>query len=283
MQSDFKFFDLLTSRPLWFRQCACRDCRVRRPAWQLPGAHRGVNLGRDWYCTPHCFEKAIYNQLDELPFISLRPPLHHRIPIGLLMLSRGELTQAQLNTALDAQRSSGKGKLGDWLRQLGFSTERQVTVALGLQWGSPVLSEATPLHSRWLASLPLRLEESFCMVPVHFLASTRTLHIAFGQEIAYPLLHAIERLLGCRTVPCLARESLVHAAIDQARSITRPDELFFETPASIAEMSRSIRSYALRVEATAVRMIRCGAFLWVRLNRLSSPFNLIFRAAVSSA
>ena len=63
----------------------------------------------------------------------------HRVPLGLLLLSRQQLTAAQLRTALEAQRAAGQGKIGEWLRQLGFVTELQVTAALARQWSCPVL------------------------------------------------------------------------------------------------------------------------------------------------
>ena len=85
-------------------------------------------------------ENAVERELgDGTP---LEPKQHkHRIPIGLLMLSQGWITQEQLRRALDAQREAGgKARIGKWLMQQCNLSEEQVTRALSMQWGCPVLS-----------------------------------------------------------------------------------------------------------------------------------------------
>jgi hypothetical protein len=64
--------------------------------------------------------------------------VRYRLPLGLLLLSKGIITGAHLQEALKAQRDSQKGRLGEWLRQQGIVTEEQVTAALSMQWGIPV-------------------------------------------------------------------------------------------------------------------------------------------------
>src|SRR5207245_4384144 len=88
----------------------------------------GILLEGQWYCGSRCFARA-------LPYLLTRPKVvrserrvpNHRIPLGLLMMSRGELTYEQLKTALNAQRQAAHGRLGDWLCELGYSNERQIT------------------------------------------------------------------------------------------------------------------------------------------------------------
>ena len=58
-----------------------------------------------------------------------------------LMLSQGWITQEQLRRALDAQKAAGgKARIGKWLMRQCNLSEEQVTRALSMQWGCPVLS-----------------------------------------------------------------------------------------------------------------------------------------------
>ena len=121
----------------------------------------------------------------------------------------------QLRAALRAQRSAGRGRIGEWLRTLGFVSEQQVTAALARQWSCPVLrtNSFSPGNSTLSAhrapQIPVTLLESFVMIPVEYVETTATLHIAFGEGIDYSVLYAIEQMLGCRTESCMAVPSLV--------------------------------------------------------------------------
>jgi len=61
----------------------------------------------------------------------------HRVPLGLLLLSRQQMTAAQLRTALERQRASGEGRIGDWLRRWVLPSELQITAAVARQWRVP--------------------------------------------------------------------------------------------------------------------------------------------------
>lgn len=55
----------------------------------------------------------------------------HRIPIGLLMLEQGWITQAQLRMAIDSQKSASAGRLGQWLIRQQAVNETMAIRALG--------------------------------------------------------------------------------------------------------------------------------------------------------
>jgi len=85
----------------------------------------------------------------------------HRIPLALLMLSRGQLIQEKLLWPLRAQRSAGRYKIGYWLEELGFATEQQVTSALALQWGCPVFALSAEAEPSCARMLPVCMMEFF--------------------------------------------------------------------------------------------------------------------------
>src|SRR5271169_36282 len=81
-----------------FRTCensACRQRRVFWPAWLRK--QEGICLQGQWYCSPECFEEAAKSVLFRLlPGAGEGAKRHHRIPIGLMLLSRGTINDAQL-------------------------------------------------------------------------------------------------------------------------------------------------------------------------------------------
>lgn len=82
--------------------CAAPECRGRRRLLRRFPDHAGsIHLQGQRYCFPVCFERELrrcFSELQLAPDSRPRPP--HRVPLGLLMLSRGELTQEQLRHAL---------------------------------------------------------------------------------------------------------------------------------------------------------------------------------------
>ena len=120
--------------------CSRLDCRQTRTAWRrYRRKSRGVVIQGLRYCLEECMERALRDAVDRLGLVVKRAPASHRIPLGLLLLSRQQLTADQLRAALSAQRTAGRGRIGEWLQALGFASEQQVTNALARQWSCPVL------------------------------------------------------------------------------------------------------------------------------------------------
>ena len=71
--------------------------------------------------------------------VGVDTPHRHRVPLGLVLLAQGWITHPQLQTALEAQRASGQGRIGDWLTQSCGLPEERITRGLGVQWSCPVL------------------------------------------------------------------------------------------------------------------------------------------------
>lgn len=257
------------------RRCKGLNCAGRRP-WQAGLGSTRVQLEEEWYCTS-CLQNAVLNVLSRLPPLSRQSRVRHRIPLGLLMLARGQITARQLQLALAAQKASGTGRFGAWLQELGFTTESQITAALGRQWACPVLSDSVCLQTACLSLLPLALEESFRILPVHYVENTRMLHVAFADEIEYTVLYAIQQLLGYHTAPCVATASFMLEGLEKARSISRPCDLVFENCSNKGEMSRITTSYVSRSRADQVRIINCPGYVWVRLECRPAGINLLFR------
>jgi len=226
------------------------------------------------FCFPDCFEPALernFSQLMRSP--SLKPLRPHRIPLGLLMLARGDIDSGQLQAALAAQRNRAQGRIGEWIESLGFARREQITSAVGAQWSCPVLPK---LPAELLeTSLPLPLLHYFRMAPVHYVEAIRLMHVAFAESVEYPALLAIEEALECRAQPCIVSSAALDSLLSRLdEAPRRPDQVFPGLHAD--EMTRTCASYAGVLEAEDVRLVRCAGFIWARLQAEADSVNLLF-------
>jgi hypothetical protein len=117
------------------------------------------------------------------------------------------------------------------------------------------------------------------MIPIDYVQTTSTLHIAFAHGIDYSVLYAIEQMAGCRTEPCMASASLVRQRVRAISENRTETEVVFDHVAD-DEFSRIIRSYSIRVAATEIRLAACTPHLWVRLLRPAlPPLDLLLHSA----
>lgn len=262
------------------RQCV----HLRGAWWRLRSAPHGVWFENSRYCLDGCLEDTLVQTLHRTPSLSPREAPVHRLPLGLLLLSRQQLTREQLHAALDAQRSAGHGRLGEWLQALGFVTEVQLTAALARQWSCPILRSPRPFPAERIAPrIPPSLLERFSMVPVNYVEATSTLHLAFSEALDYTVLYAIEQMTGCRTEACFATPSFLRTRLAGFTARRGDSEIVFDHISDIPEVSRIVRSYCSRLSASEIRLARCGSQLWVRLVRNSrSPLDLILPSPQNS-
>ncbi len=266
----------------FMRHRHCSQCRRTATIWHVIRHNPAeVHLKDLWYCSPECFEKATAATLFALR--TSRPKhteVRHRIPLGLLMMSRGQVSHQQVQRALQSQRDSGRGKIGEWLEELGFSTEDQVIGALGVQWACPVFALDPKNVPSCAEMLPSRLLESLHIVPVHYASPTRTLYIGFSGDVDYAVLHAIEQILGCRTEACLVRRSSLQLILKQLCHNPRPFEIVFDQISTEEETARIVRGYTSKLRAEDVRIASCGDYLWLRLTGRQESMNLLFRKSM---
>jgi len=255
---------------------ACSSKSVFSRMWR--GERRDWQIDHNRYCSERCFEQAMHKEIARL----LHAPaakaaaVRHRVPLGLILLSRGVLSEGQLRDVLAAKVETAHGRFGELAVQLGFATEQDVITALGAQWGTPVLSAETCCSAR-LPWLPLRLLERHRALPVH-LSRERQLYVAFADGISHELLRAIERIEGCTTNACLVGGSVwKHALLDWERERVTDSEVVFEVPQPGAAIAGTICSYVHQWRASRVRLAKCGEYMWARLDRPSATFTLLMR------
>ena len=260
--------------------CAGPDCPQRGKVWPA-WLHRraGIHFDGHWYCGGFCLASALQKYIHNLlaGFVPERPKTY-RHPIGTLLVNRGVITSETLRTALNLQSETAPRRLGRLLQELQLLDEEQLVSALSQQWGCPVYPlEHRQAQPACIGLLPTPLMESTHAVPAHLSSDGTALHLAFADHLDHTMLYAVGVMLGCRTFPCIAGESAVVQVLGHLRRDSAGHGVCFDTIRDPREISRTISSYAAQLRASRVAMVRVAGYLWVRLYRVASGRNLLFR------
>ena len=190
------------------------------------------------------------------------------------MLARGYIGETQLGAALAAQRNARHGKIGEWLSQLGFVTEKQLVTALALQWACPTLS--FPADSEQCDLLPQPMRHSLRAVPVRFVAARHVLYLAVSSQAHHTILRGMEVMLECKALPCVVSDATMDRLLQQAKPPSGSNVQVFERVIEAGEMARIATSYVARVGADEVRAVECGPYIWLRLLSRAHATDLLF-------
>jgi len=246
-----------------FKICANPGCAS---GWlHLWRSRSGPIFESGWSCSAECTEERV--RLAVGREMNGRGPHRdehrHRIPLGLVMLEQGWITKDQLRQALDAQRASGGGRLGDWLvRQQGVD-EQLVTRALGLQWSCPVLNVEAHDPESLATALPRLFVDAFGVLPLR-LAGSRILYIGFEEQLDPALALAIERMTGLRVESGLVQGSVFHAAHQRMLEAQFPAVQLIEA-ASEHGAARALARVIERARPVDARLVRVHECLWMRM------------------
>ena len=130
-----KKFDAALQQWREYLSCSNTGCSMQGRVWKrVSRRSSNIQVHNARYCVPACFEQELqrrFRKLNSAPGVTPRAP--HRMPLGLLMLSRGDIDGQQLRAAVARQQEEGAGRIGEWMQSMGFVGEQQVTAALGAQ------------------------------------------------------------------------------------------------------------------------------------------------------
>jgi hypothetical protein len=263
---------------------SCEHCHRSMAVRQISARKVGIRMGERWYCSSPCFGAAAEQRLSEL-LTSRRLEQGNRVPrmpLGLSLMSRGLLTQAQLKEAAEEQKGTGE-EIGELLIRQGTVSEEQVTAVRATQWGCPVFDvQKYVLRSR--IHVPSTLVELYSAIPLHYVEATKLLLVGFVQGIEYGLLYAIEQITGCRTQACFVRPSDFQSRMQEIEQLKEEiglgahREVKFENVQPPAEMARILCGYGVDLEAEEATIGKCKEHIWARLKCGPRDVDLLFKA-----
>lgn len=256
------------------RSCENRSCKTSR--WRRWKSRRnGVMLNGHSYCGDDCFADALLKCLMELKSrIQVDGTSAYRLPLGLLLLSRGLIDQSQLTAALATQRQDPDRRIGECLESSGAVKDSDVVRALGAQHCLPVLLDYRP---RIDTSVPVVLQQAARAVCFRTHPMSATLYVGFGDEVDLRLVSAIESVLNVQVEPCIAASTTVTQLFRDLEAQSDSTSVVLDGIADKDEIKRSLLSYVRQVHAQSVRVAGTRRYLWARLENTHRQFDLLYR------
>src|SRR5258705_4973420 len=133
------------------------------------------------------------------------------VRIGELLLKEKRITPAQLQEALNYQKSSG-GKLGFNLVKLGFVKDEEITALLSRQYGVPSINLAQfEIDPAIVKLIPAETAQKYQIVPLSRAGATLT--IAMTDPTNVFAMDDIKFMTGYNVEPVVASETAVTDAI----------------------------------------------------------------------
>jgi type IV pilus assembly protein PilB len=133
------------------------------------------------------------------------------VRIGELLLKEKRITPAQLQEALNYQKSNG-GKLGMNLVKLGFVTDEEITSLLSKQYGVPSINLSQfEIDAAVIKLIPSETANKYQIVPLS--RSGATLTIAITDPTNVFAMDDIKFMTGYNVEPVVASETAVTEAI----------------------------------------------------------------------
>jgi hypothetical protein len=242
----------------------CANASCRRSWLGFLKDHRRPIFEDRWACSAHCLRALVDIAIRrESPTAHISEFEHsHRIPLGLILLTRGWITQFQLQHALAMQRQTG-GLLGRWLiEECGISEER-ILHALAVQWRCNVFSLHN-FHPQQMAfAAPREVIERIALLPLR-VSSHGPLRLAFADRPNPAAAFALQRMTGLEVQSGLLSHTdwkMAHRALLQCR----PIRCSLEHLSNRETLSRRIASDLTGMAPRASRLVRIQDLFWLRM------------------
>ncbi len=216
-------------------------------------------------CSRECLElllrMAVLEEQTEATAAGLRQSA--RVQLGRILIEQGTITEQQLDRALRAQRATGAGRLGCWLKQQIELPEADFTAALSIQWRCPVFRIGTFASLRMAQYLPRPLIEAHGALPLRVTGAPSRLSLCFEDHLDSELLSAVERMHG------IAFETGLLTATDfwevTRQLLSGPFPPVVTVSASSQEgMTEAMSRVLVDCEATDSRMVAVHGCYWLR-------------------
>jgi Type II secretion system (T2SS), protein E, N-terminal domain len=250
------------------QSCANPQCRT---GWmQLWRSRSGPVFEQGWSCSPECTEARVRAAVmrENKGRGTANEPYRHRIPLGLLMLEKGWITESQLRGAVASQKQHG-GKLGGWLVREQKVSGDLVTRALALQWSCPVLSTSAQDAEQLAPLVPRLFVDAFGAAPLR-LAAGKVLYLGFEDRLDPVLARAIARMTDLRVECGVVADSEFGSAHERALRAKYPAVELVEA-VSEATLTRAMAKALEKARPAEAKLVRVHDFLWLRMLRKAEP------------
>lgn len=250
-----------------FEHCANPACRS---GWIKLWRSRSAPIFEgSWTCSSECTAAVVSAALGrEMDGRGTSTEGHrHRIPLGLLMMQKGWITQQQLRAAVDAQKAAGGGRIGHWLMRQNSVNEQMIARAIALQWACPVLGMEFHDAEGLTPVVPRLFVDAFGALPLR-VAAGKILYLGYEDRLDPVLALAVERMTGLRVESGIVLESDFRPSHTRLLSARFPSVELLEA-ASEPVLVQAIAKRLERAKPVDAKLVRVHDCLWLRMWRRS--------------
>jgi hypothetical protein len=246
--------------------CGNLDCAN---GWIAPWRNRRRPIFEgQWGCGGRCVlamaRAAVRRELgDKMVESTVTAPHRHRVPLGLLLLSQGWITHSQLQRALEAQRASGTGRIGDWLQSECGLESKHITRGLSMQWNCPVLTTEGFVAETMALVMPRLFIEEFKLLPLR-VAGSRILYFGFDDRLDATSAFAMEKMTELKVESGLVEGTQFQAARSRLLEC-RGVEMRLETVADEDVLAARMTGVLEQKKPVASRLVRLHQYYWMRV------------------
>ena len=248
------------ARNPWTEVCGNPECRS---GWlQLWRRRACPRFEGKWACSAQCMEQniaaRIRSQIESWDQAPAERAL--RMPLGLILLSRGWISREELQSALAAQRDAQQGRIGEWLCRLHGIPEATIAKALAIQWNCAVLLSQTPGLESAASDLPPFFKRHYQLALMRQGAQP-ALYLAGRCRAEHAASRAVEHILGMSARAAFLED---HEWSRQPAGAADPDELTLPGPDGAAAHISALMERSRPYDA---RLVRIHDHLWLRMWR----------------
>jgi hypothetical protein len=180
-----------------------------------------------------------------------------RMPLGLILLSRGWITHRELQEALAAQRCAGTGRIGEWLGRLHGISEATIAKALGIQWNCAVVRSGAPGIEFAPSLIPAFLCRRYGLALLRQ-GPAAIFYLAGRYCAEHAASRAVEHMLGMPVQATFLEDGAWNAAeLDAGESV--------ESHAGRDGVAASVAELVERSRPANARLVRMHDHLWLRM------------------
>jgi hypothetical protein len=242
----------------------CGNARCGSGAIRLWRNRRAPIFEGRWACSRDCLEAMVEAAIRrEARTGGAAGTWTHRIPLSLMLLNQGSISEAQLREVAGQKNDSGGDavRLEEWLLTSGVLSEAALTRAISAQWGCPVFTLSDRCSEALTSALPPFLAEALGALPVRV---SGLLYLAFAEKVDRSLSYAVEHITGFRVAAGIARGSEFRREQDRFLACHAPKTRFLDAEQQGA-LVQGIVSLLEEKRPMEARLARVHDLWWLRV------------------
>ena len=249
-------------------RCADYTCGRWRPERLAPRWAAGIRFNGHWYCSRTCVEHAARIGLDEPAIPAPTPGALPQLKLGVLLRHLGAISEANLERALESQRTSGR-RLGAELQHMGLVTFEPVLKALAAQNGISYLASFDVSRvTRGPSWMPAETVRALGLVPFDADEAARRVRVVCTAPVPKAAMRALFKLTGWTAEPYLIEDHLWQQALRVYRPAPPAEGHYREAVAvnGVDQAAAHIAESALVDRAVTMRQASFdNKYTWVRV------------------